>query len=145
MGKHRKITVCFDAHFLRSPAFLSLTGKAPQVVCIFHTKKQMGKAGRLGHQHWVILNNGEIVFPYSEASKKYGISTGQFERALSQAIERGFIDVAKPGGMRTCTKYSISERWANYGAPSFVHAHRTKDQRGYKQEAARVARAQKTL
>jgi len=143
MGK--KNFVVFEAEFLRSPAFLSLTGKTPQVVCIFHTKKQMGKVGRSGHQHWVILNNGEIVFPYSEASKKYGISTGQFERALSQAIERGFIDVAEPGGMRTCTKYSISDRWADYGAPSFVHSHRVKDQRGYRQEAARTARARKTL
>jgi len=46
---------------------------------------------------WVCVNNGEIVFTYSEA-EKLGLSRKQFRDCTDDVIAHGFIDVTKIGG-----------------------------------------------
>jgi len=89
----------------------------------------MGKLqGKPGKRRPVIVNNGEIVFTYREAQKKYGISSSRFRRALDELVEKGFIDIAATGmGVhKVTTYYAISERWRDYGTSEFKEAKRPK-------------------
>ncbi len=112
---------------VKSPAWLSLTGMAPQVYLLFRTKCQISKRyGKPGRHDRVIVNNGEIEFTYIEAKEKYGMTAPQFKRAVDQLIDRGFIDVAATGmgvyKVKTC--YAVSDRWEEYGKPVFREAKR---------------------
>ncbi len=82
---------------------------------------------------WIIKNNGEIVYPYSEAEKK-GIGRREFRNAIDELLEKGFLDITHQGsGGRSgdMTKYCIDVRWKDYGTPSFRSAKnpRAKDTR----------------
>ena len=81
-------------------------------------EKSHGKPGKRGP---VIINNGEIVFTYGEAKKKYGISKNRFTRALKELVAKGFIDITDTGmGVhKVTTYYAISERWWDYGTTEF--------------------------
>ena len=124
--------IVIDADLVLSRAFLNLTGAAPHVYLLFLRRRRLVKLGRTGKERWVIGNNGEIVFPYAEAENKFGITRPRFQRALDQLVEHGFIDIVHPGGGMTkdISKYSISDRWLNYGTNNFIHKHRKKDTRG---------------
>jgi len=124
--------IVIDAGLVLSRAFLNLTGAAPHVYLLFLRRRRLVKLGRTGKERWVIGNNGEIVFPYAEAENKFGITRPRFQRALDQLVEHGFIDIVHPGGGMTkdISKYSISDRWLNYGTNNFIHKHRKKDTRG---------------
>ena len=106
---------------------LSKTGQ--NVFLIFLTKRQVAKVGRKGKEKWVIVNNGEIVFPYCEAKKKYGIPASTFSRAIDQLIEFGLIDINHlRGGMaKDMTTYYISDRWRDYETPGFKKQFRPKE------------------
>jgi len=70
---------------------------------------------------WIIRNNGEIVYPYSEAKKK-GIGPREFRNSIDELIEKGFLDITHQGsGGRSgdMTKYFIDDRWKDYGTPAF--------------------------
>ena len=109
---------------------LSKTGQ--NVFLIFLTKRQVAKVGRKGKEKRVIVNNGEIVFPYCEAKNKYGIPATTFARAIDQLIEFGLIDINHHGGgmVKDMTTYYISDRWRDYGTPEFKKQFRPKDTRG---------------
>ena len=80
---------------------------------------------------WVILNNGEIEYCYSEAKKK-GISPSSFMRAIDALVENGLIDIPHPGvggWERDKSQYAISERWQDFGTAEFVPSERQKDKR----------------
>ena len=135
--------IVIDADLVLSPAFLQLTGAAPQVYLLFLRRRRMVKLGRKGKEKWIIENNGEIVFPYAEAEKKFGITPPRFQRALDQLVEHGFIDITHSGGgmLRDISKYSISSRWMDYGTSKFIEKQRPKDTRGLgfkKKEALKV-------
>jgi hypothetical protein len=101
---------------------------APHVFLIFRTKCQIShrlrKSGRKGER--VILNNGQIVFTYAEAKKKYGMTAPQFRRAIDQLIDRGFIIITGTGmGVhKVTTTYAISDRWQDWGTARFEEAKR---------------------
>jgi len=99
---------------LKSKAYFSLTGKAPQVLGMFWYKRKVRK--KPYSKLHVITNNGEIEFTYREAVA-YGISKSTFTRALDELIEKGFIDIAHSGGQLQGdkTKYALSIRWMDYG------------------------------
>jgi hypothetical protein len=101
-----------------SEAFLSLTGKAPQVLLLLMRRRRMSRVGRRG---WIITNNGEIEFTYKEALDRYGITHGQFRRAIDQLVAHGFIDVTETGGAyrRHKSKFPLIENWRNYGRADF--------------------------
>ena len=114
-----------------SPAFHKLNGRAMEVLLLFLYRRQWSRPSRKGK--WYTTNNGEIVFPYEEARKKFNIPKSSFARAIDNLIEYGFIDIAHLGGglIGDCTKYSISNRWRNYDTDRFVQKKRPKDTRGF--------------
>jgi hypothetical protein len=130
-GKSRPVVV--EREIFTSRAWLSLTGVAPQVFTLFLLRRQMGKKGRRGHEKWDCLNNGELVFTYREAESKFGISQPRFLRAIDNLVEHGFIDIAEPGiaVAKVPTKYAISERWRDYGKPTFKKTSREKVKVGF--------------
>jgi len=115
-----------------SKAFRKLNGTALKVLIYFYRKRQLVRVGRKGKEIWTVKNNGEIVFPYTEAEKKYGLTKRRFRDALDNLIELGFIDIAHHGGgmMGDCTLYAISGRWRKYGTGQFIYKTRPKDTRG---------------
>ena len=114
-----------------SPAFRKLNGRAMEVLLLFLYRRQWSLPSRKGK--WYTTNNGEIVFPYKEAKKRFKIPKSSFARAIDNLIEYGFIEIAHLGGglIGDCTRYSISERWRKYGTDSFVRKKRPKDTRGF--------------
>ena len=114
--------IVLEQNLVKSDAWLSLSGTAIIVYLIFRTKCQIDKLqGKPGKGRRIILNNGEIVFTFTEAKKKYGISRTRFRRALRELVAKGFIDIAHTGmGVhKVATWYAISERWRDYGTPGF--------------------------
>ena len=114
-----------------SSAFHKLNGRAIEVLLLFLYRRQWKQASRKGK--WYTTNNGEIVFPYKEAKKRFKIPKSSFARAIDNLIEYGFIDITHLGGglIGDCTKYSISNRWRNYDTDRFVQKKRSKDTRGF--------------
>ena len=120
MAKSKVIVL--EQNLVKSEAWLSLSRTAIIAYLIFRTKCQIGKLqGKPGKGRRVILNNGEIVFTYIEAKKRYRISRKRFGRALRELVAKGFIDIAHTGmGVhKVATWYAISERWRDYGTPQF--------------------------
>ena len=136
--------VSIDSNLFRSDAWISLKGKwTSKVLMEFYCRRQMQKVNKKS-KRWEIINNGEIVFPYRDAQKRFknengnSISTSTFARALDELVEKGFIDIKYSGGGMEgdISKYSISDRWKKYGTPEFVKKSRTKDTRklGFKKK-----------
>ncbi len=114
--------IWFDKNLIRSSAFRSLTKWSLLVYLDFLRKRQMEQVKRAKmSDDWVIRNNGEIVYPYSEAEKK-GIGRREFRNAVDELIEKGFLDISHQGSGGSSgdmTKYFIDDRWKDYGTPSF--------------------------
>lgn len=130
MGK--KITGTWaEKDWIESDAFLQLSGAAPRVYLLFLLRRQMVRVGKQGKKTWVVQNNGEIIFTWSEAKKKYGLTHARFGRALDQLVGYGFIDIEHPGGgcEGDASLYAISDRWRDYGTDKFVTKTRQKDKR----------------
>jgi len=118
----------------KSPAFRSLGKTAILVYLDFRMKcsvtKIKAKQGR--KSGWLIRNNGEIIYTYAEAEEK-GITRPTFKNALKELVEKGFIDISHSGmgGPKgDKSKYSISERWRDWGTEKFVKRTMEKDARG---------------
>jgi hypothetical protein len=124
----------FENELLRSSAFRSLSKWAMLVYFDLLRKRQMEQVKRAKRSdEWIIKNNGEIVYPYTEAEHK-GIGRREFRNAIDELIEKGFLDITHQGsGGRSgdMTKYFIDVRWKDYGTSSFRPAKnpRTKDSR----------------
>ena len=117
----------------RSPAFHKLTKRAVTVLLEFFKRRKMVEISKnKGGKQWVISNNGEIIFTYDEAFKKFGMARSTFRSCLDQLVEVGFINIPHPGGglMHDCSKYEISDRWEKYGKEKFINKSRQKDTRG---------------
>ena len=116
----RKIVI--EEEMLKSKAFNAIRSvNSIRVLFEFYRRRVMGRQGRKGKEHWVIQNNGDIIFTYQEALKRLGIKQTTFSRCLSELVRLGFIDIAQRscGLHRQPTKYAISERWKKYGQPDF--------------------------
>ena len=131
MSNSKNKNFWIEHEMILSPAFHKLNGRAKDVLFFFLTRRQWERAGRKGK--WYTTNNGEIVFPYKEAKDRFKIPKSSFARAIDSLIEYGFIDIAHLGGglIGDCTKYSISDRWRNYGTDDFINKKRKKDTRGF--------------
>ena len=131
-----------DREVLKSPAFWSLTGCAPQVYMAFLTRCRRAKIkGSKKHSPWAILNNGELVFSYRHALASFGVSKDRFTHALDQLVQAGLIDIKHSGGGMEAdsSRYAMSDRWRDYGTPAFRKATRPKG-RKWTIPAARTAR-----
>ena len=115
---------------VESRAFVGLTGRAPQVLLIFYSKRRVEKLRRPGArgERFRDTNNGQIIFTYRKAEKDYGLTRRIFTRALDQLIARGFIDVTKAGsGLEgDASLYGLSDRWWAFGTAEFEERARTK-------------------
>ena len=91
----------------------------------------MKKVGPKGKEKWFIENNGEIIFSYTEALKKYEITKPRFQRALDGLVNNGLIDITHHGGgvKGDFSTYAISQRWRDYGTDKFIKNLRPKDTR----------------
>ncbi len=120
----KNVVIVLEQKIVKSKPWLKLTGASTQVYLIFRTKCQMkrikAKVGRSSGMS--IVNNGEIVFTYKDAYRKYGISKDRFQRAIDQLVEFGFIDISHTtnGLHKVETQYAISDRWKNWGTDAFV-------------------------
>ena len=133
-AKYKKSpAIVVDRALYNSQAYIELPSTAAKVLPWFLARRQMVKTGRSGHKKWEIGNDGEIVFPYAEAEKKFGITRPTtFRNALDQLIQFGFIDINHHGGgmVKDANTYFISNRWEKYGTPEFIKKNRRKDTRG---------------
>lgn len=123
--------IVLEQMMVKSSAWLSLSGTAIQVYLFFRCKCQFAKRNRRPGKRSQglmerILNNGELVFAYQEAKRLYGITASRFRRAIDELVEKGFLDISETGmGLyKMATHYGISDRWRDYGTPSFRQAHR---------------------
>ena len=131
MANSTSKNIWIEREMILSPAFRKLNGRAMEVLLLFFYRRQWSLPSRKGK--WYTTNNGEIVFPYKEAKKRFKIPKSSFARAIDKLMEHGFIDIAHLGGglIGNCTRYSISGRWRKYGTDSFVQKKRPKDIRGF--------------
>ena len=131
MANSTSKNIWIDREMILSSAFHKLNGRAMKVLLLFLYRRQWSRPS--GKGKWCTTNNGEIVFPYKEAKKRFKIPKSSFARAIDKLMEHGFIDIAHLGGglIGDCTKYSISNRWRNYDTDRFVQKKRPKDTRGF--------------
>jgi DNA-binding PadR family transcriptional regulator len=123
--------IYLEPGLIDSQSFQKLSGTAKWVYLLFLQRRVMKKTGRKGKEKWFIENNGEIVFSYTEAQKKYGITKPRFQRALKELVEKGLIDVTHHGGgvRGDFSTYAICERWRDYGTEKFDFKTLPKDTR----------------
>ena len=124
-----------EQDMLKSKQFRVLSKTATTVYLDFcmkcRVKRTSLKNGRKKER--VILNNGELVYPYSEALKKDPpITRTAFAKAIDDLVKMGFIDITHQGSggnKGDCSLYGISERWRNWGTSEFEEKSREKDYR----------------
>ena len=114
-----------EPDLIESDAFRDLSGKWAVVVLIrFHQKAHRKKPSRKKQplHRYVITNNGEIVFTYSEA-RALGIKSERtFYMVIRELVEqKGFIDIEELGSWyeKRPHKYAISSRWKLYGTSAY--------------------------
>jgi len=138
--------IWFDKNIPRSSAFRSLSKWALLVYLDFLVRRQMEPVkSNKRSDDWIIKNNGEIVYPYSEAVKKE-IGRREFCNAIDELIDKGFLDITHQGsGGRSgdMTKYFIDDRWKDYGKPSFRPAKNPRVKDGRKGRGWSVYHAKK--
>jgi DNA-binding PadR family transcriptional regulator len=117
--------IYIERELVKSSAFHKLSGTAHCVLMHFLGKRQIGRGSRASRP---VLNNGRIVFPYTEAEEYYEISRSSFSKALGRLVEYGFIDITHVGGGREgdCNLFAISDRWKKWGTEEFVSKTRKK-------------------
>jgi len=111
---------------LESEAYRSLSRCAILIYQDFLAKREMVPIKRNRKKVWVINNNGEIIYPYSEAEEK-GFSSDQFRNGIDELQQKGLIDITHQdkGGRRPTkgagdvSKYWIDDRWKDYGTEDF--------------------------
>jgi hypothetical protein len=121
--------VYLESELLASRAFQELPTLPSIKVLLRFLQKRHIKKDKGGKP--VIVNNGRITFPYSEADEM-GIGKRTFTRALDVLIGLGFVDVTVSGKGRhkQATRYFISDRWMKYGTDQFVEKRRPKQRHG---------------
>ena len=124
----KNTVIVLEQKMIKSKAWLSLGNTAMQIYLIFRTKCQIGKVGGKDKHRKYIINNGEIIFTFEEAKKKYDISEGRFNRAIDQLVEHGFLEVTVlgMGANQAANCYAICERWRDYDTEKFKQVKRPK-------------------
>jgi len=86
MANSKSKNIWIEREMILSPAFRKLNGRAMEVLLLFFYRRQWSRPSRKGK--WCTTNNGEIVFPYKEAKKRFKIPKSSFARAIDSLIER---------------------------------------------------------
>ena len=111
---------------LESKAYRSLSRCAMLIYQDFLAKREMVPIKRNRKKVWVINNNGEIIYTYSEAKEK-GFSSDQFRNGIDELQQKGLIDITHQGkggrkpakGAGDVSKFWIDDRWIEYGTDEF--------------------------
>ena len=106
---------------LESDAYRSLSKSAMLIYQDFLAKREFREVGKGKNKRWEMVNNGEIVYPFSEAEKK-GFSRQTYNNSLIELQVKGFIDITHRGkggrppakGTGDMTKFWIDNRWRDY-------------------------------
>jgi len=114
--KKRKVYI--EGDLFESEAYKALSAKAAWVLLRFLQKREWSYPGKKKSNP--IYNNKGLVFTYDEANY-FGISTSYFNDIIKKLVAVGFIDIEHQGGFfgRDFSRYSLSERWRDYGTPGF--------------------------
>jgi len=114
----KKRRVYIDGDLFQSEAYRSLSAKAAWVFNRFLQKREWSYLGKKKSKP--IYNNKGLVFTYDEA-KYFGISKSYFNDIIKKLVAVGFIEIEHQGGFfgRDYSRYSLSERWRDYGTPDF--------------------------
>jgi len=120
-----------EREMLKSKAFLTLSGFAPQLLLLILEKRVVVKQGRRGKESWNCLNKDSINMTYTEL-EKYKITQPRATRAFDQLLERGFICINNPGGGYKQDKaiYGLSENWRIW-QPGMTFDKRPRKDRGF--------------
>jgi hypothetical protein len=114
--------VYLEAELLRSEALRGLTRWSILVYLRFLQKRVLVQEKHKSKSAtYRIANNGEIVFPYREASR-LGISERNFRNSIDELQKAGLLDITRLGkGGRSgeSTLYWIDTRWKHYGTDRF--------------------------
>jgi hypothetical protein len=107
--------ILFDE--LNSAAYQNLPGSAAKALPYFKRIHGIAKK-RLGDNY-----NGIFDFTYTEA-ENCGFARATFNRVVTALNAKGFIDIVKQGGRRSCgmsnSQYKLSERWRDFGRSGFI-------------------------
>jgi len=133
MTAKKSTHIYIEKDILNSKAFGSLRKGSSVIVYFDFLMKRIITRGtaKRGKNRWVIVNNGEIEYTYSEARKKRGFTKPRFRDAIKELVEKGLIDITHAGGGYDGDKslYAISDRWRKYGTPEFESSIMQKDTR----------------
>ena len=105
-GRSNKGTIVIERRMHRSAAFRKLSANSIFVLFEFLSRRKMVQDGRKGR--WSIANNGEIIFTYAEAQKRFGMFRSTFCRSIDQLVDLGFIEISHHGGglLKDYSKYA---------------------------------------
>lgn len=123
--------IMIPTSMLYSEAWQGLTSTAKDFYLLlrgearYYSNKNSKKTAPQGRTSMpVIKNNGELRLTYRQAQQNLHKSSRSIADAVDSLLERGFLDIARPGGGRADleTLYALSDRWKRYGAADFVPA-----------------------
>lgn len=109
--------VAMTWEILNSEAYIKLTPSAGKALPYFR-----GKGMKIVFSRNAEESNAEFVFSYDEA-ERLGFAPATYSRIIGELVEKGFVDQAGYGGLRgfckSYSKFSLSNRWRQYGKPDF--------------------------
>lgn len=103
---------------LESKAYYALNGeKTLRVLIRFYQKRRWNT-----HRKKIEYIDEPMAFTYAEA-QAMGIGPSRFHEIISELYRVGFIEISHIGGglARDYSRYTISERWRDYGTDKFKH------------------------
>lgn len=111
--------VYVESDLLWTEAFKKLNKSSLWVLLRFLQKRTWSKIGKR-KKGKIVYDNDVGAFTYAEAFV-LGIKTNAFFEAIKRLVEVGFIDIEHQGGAygKDYSRYSLSDRWRNYGTPLF--------------------------
>lgn len=133
-----------------SPAFLELTGFAPQLLILFLGKRQIGQDKQVLNKHSLTMTYTELegVYVRHELGGKFqhlkmkGVSRPRIIRAIDNLLGHGFIEIIRPGGayQHDKTVYGLTDDWM-FWQPGAVIRQRKPDTRhlGYNGRKIKIA------
>lgn len=135
MGKKRKLPpgTWVERNLMRSKAFLSLRGCAPQLLVLFlakRTRKTVTDKKGANSYDWTNLNNLRMTYAELES---LGITKPRATRGIDELLAKGFIEVRHQGGgyKQDCSVYALTDTWT-YWTPGMIFSQRKQDvKRGY--------------
>ena len=97
-----------DKRMHPSLAYRKLTKTSIFILMEFLRRRKVAKIPVKGgrKKEWLITNNGELIFTYAEAERKFNIPRSTFCRSIGQLVKLGFIDIPHPGGgmLKDCSQ-----------------------------------------